>query len=639
MGRSFQSALNAVGNLINRIDVSWVIKLGLSVVTFYLLSIYLDKKYFFDKLSIELISQGVIALLGFLCLLKLGKFLKNFIGTIPNYLWLLLLIISYSACFFLVLDWGLHLKIFSNTPIEARENIIYGLLVCLAISYLGADLKDWIDHIQKTFKRKIESPALAALAIGLFPFLFYISNNITLIFEYIPIFDFAKIFILIPFIIISTAYHFLYKKLPPIISKRIIPGLMVVLLISSLKLTIFELNPILIAVALIAALLFIVFMYKEATSLMLLLFLMSAFSGYNIISEMITIQKKKALKQWMELPDDIEKTKFTKRHNIYLIQPDSYVNISEMSEGYYNIDNQEMYNWLNNSGFKLYENFRSNYGATIHSNLSLFTMRHHHYQTARSLIDAYGGRETLIGENAVLNILRENDYKLALVSSTIFMIARRTSIIYDYCNVKNNSVSPLDDPVKTIVGDVVEDTKEAIETFKDDKRFIFLEHSASPAHIAGFLHQSKGVEKEREEYIERVMEANEWLKEVIAHINEVDTNALIIVAADHGGYVGLEAAEQAYIKTEDPNLVRSYFSSMLAIKWPNDYDGSLDDKFHSVVNLFRNVFSYMSDRPEFANTPELDESFIMLNKGAENGTYKYINDANEVVIERISVNK
>ena len=49
---------------------------------------------------------------------------------------------------------------------------------------------------------------------------------------------------------------------------------------------------------------------------------------------------------------------------------------------------------------------------------------------------------------------------------------------------------------------------------------------------------------------EKIKEVNLWLKETIVIIEQKDPNAIIIVLADHGGWVGLESYDEMF-RTED----------------------------------------------------------------------------------------
>ena len=45
---------------------------------------------------------------------------------------------------------------------------------------------------------------------------------------------------------------------------------------------------------------------------------------------------------WTLQPDAIQEASFVTKPNVYFIQPDGYVNFSEINKGYYNIDNNSL---------------------------------------------------------------------------------------------------------------------------------------------------------------------------------------------------------------------------------------------------------------------------------------------------------
>ena len=168
---------------------------------------------------------------------------------------------------------------------------------------------------------------------------------------------------------------------------------------------------------------------------------------------------------------------------------------------------------------------------------------------------------------------------------------------------------------------------------KKESTFFFME-KISPTHIENLKKNSKGIEGERLDYIRRVKESNEWLTDVIQTIISHDDNALIVLVSDHGGYVGLESAESVYVKNEDPLISKSIFTSMLAIKWPNDNVPSFDGELRTNVNLFRILFSHLSNDMGLLEHLEEDKSFQVINEGAPFGVYELINEDYEVVFKK-----
>ena len=106
-------------------------------------------------------------------------------------------------------------------------------------------------------------------------------------------------------------------------------------------------------------------------------------------------------KDWMIQPDEIEKAVFKKRPNVYFIQPDGYVNFSEIGKGYYEIDNNAFKQYLEQNDFKIYDDIRSNYNSTLVSNTSIFMMKHHYLNSGFNFTETIDGREIIIDQNTV----------------------------------------------------------------------------------------------------------------------------------------------------------------------------------------------------------------------------------------------
>ena len=124
--------------------------------------------------------------------------------------------------------------------------------------------------------------------------------------------------------------------------------------------------------------------------------------------------------------------------------------------------------------------------------------------------------------------------------------------------------------------------------------------------------------------------ANERVIKTITTIKAQDPNALIIIMADHGGYVGMEYTGEIYTKTQERDLLYSVFSSNLAIHWP---DGQKRGEEHlkSAVNLFRVLFSYLGNDSKLLEHTEENASFVVIKKEAPTGVYKCIDNEGKIV--------
>ena len=117
----------------------------------------------------------------------------------------------------------------------------------------------------------------------------------------------------------------------------------------------------------------------------------------------------------------------------------------------------------------------------------------------------------------------------------------------------------------------------------------------------------------------------------VSQIKENDPTALIIIVADHGGFVGMEYSKQIYYKTQDRDKIYSIFSSQLSIHWPDGEAPDEDKYIGTAINLFRVLFSYLSEDPSYLEYLQDNGSYVVLNKDAPQGIYQYINDEGEVV--------
>jgi hypothetical protein len=333
---------------------------------------------------------------------------------------------------------------------------------------------------------------------------------------------------------------------------------------------------------------------------------------------------------WMNHTDDIEQVVFKKRPNIYFIQPDGYVNFSELKNRIYNFDNSQFEEYIDNKNFEIYDRFKSNYSSTLYSNSSIFAMKHHYYgdQTNRG---SYDYRKRIVGKNDVLSVFDKNDYKTHLLLDQPYFLLNRAELAYDYCNINYNDI-PHFSRGFDMGSDLNEELKILINNNKKSSNFYFLQ-KILPAHIVNFERKSEGVAKERLNYLEKLKEANEWLKKIINTIDSNDPNNLIIISADHGGYVGFKSMASASTKTKDEHLINSVFSSVLAIKWPDNDVPIYDDSLKTSVNLFRVVFSYLSDNDTYLQNLQDDKSYLIIEEGAPNGVYEVINEQGSVIFD------
>jgi hypothetical protein len=108
-----------------------------------------------------------------------------------------------------------------------------------------------------------------------------------------------------------------------------------------------------------------------------------------------------------------------------------------------------------------------------------------------------------------------------------------------------------------------------------------------------------------------------------------------MIMADHGGFVGLDYSAEVYKKTTDRDIIYSTFGSMLSIKWPNNEVPAIDTHLKSSINVFRILFSYLSNDEKYLQHLQDDKSYLILKEGAEPGIYEYIDENGNITIKKI----
>lgn len=474
-------------------------------------------------------------------------------------------------------------------------------------------------------------PIISAIAAGLYPLLFYYTNNYKLINSWGHFGYFISLFILLPILV-----FFIANKVSEITFFRRLRSFKLPFL--NFFFFFFFLNIALYAgfswlrtfmVFVIASLLTFLF-WKHFKKIIAFQFILAVIGIFTLTP--VIIKQLNYSKEWMIQPDGIETAVFKKKPNIYFIQPDGYVNFSEMKKGNYNIENTAFETFLTDNNFKNYPNFRSNYGATLPTNSSLFMMKHHYYNNGSDFTETIDARTVIVSDNSVLRILKNNGYRTFLLTEQPYFLTNKPKLGYDFCNFSTEEISF----VTTGLGnprDVIKPFEDYLETYSEGPNFFFVE-IFNPGHIINREAKSKGIAGEREHYIESLKEADKKLTALTKTILNKDPEALIIIMADHGGFVGMKSVEDSYTKSTDPDLVNSIFSSILAIHWPNGEAPKFDNKLKTSVNLFRILTSYLSENDLYLANLQPDESYIIINFDAPQGVYEYINGKGNVVFKK-----
>ena len=485
------------------------------------------------------------------------------------------------------------------------------------------------------FFRNNRLPVVAGLASGLYPLFFYYTNNFSLVNSSRHFAFFIGLFLVVP-ITVFFIVHFFSKRMPKTLQERALPFLNVFTILMFLQLCLFAKIHVSLTLGLaIIALLVSHFLHKHFKKIIALELLLAVIAAFWLVPTVVNQLNQN--NEWMAQPDNIEEVVFKKKPNIYYIQPDGYVNFSELAKGYYDYDNAKFESFLADKDFKFYEDFRTNYGSTLLSNTSIFMMKHHYFNmNATASGDPVDARKIIVSENSVLKAFQNNDYTTHLISEKPYFLVNRPELGFDYSNFSNDDVALVSTGLNTD-SDVVLPLEQYIKDHPDTNNFFFVQ-IFQPGHITSRLFDSKGVEGERNLYLDELALANAKLERIIETIVAKDPEAMIIMMADHGGYVGFDHTRAMWKKTDDRDLVYSIFSSVMAVRWPNNEPPAVDEHFKSSVNMFRILFTYLSENESYLNHLQDDASFVYIKEFMTRGAYQYIDGDGKVTFKKFSGN-
>lgn len=470
-------------------------------------------------------------------------------------------------------------------------------------------------------------PVLAGFSVGIYVLLFYYARNYSLANSPEQFLFFSAYYIALPVLVLYIGY----KLLGASRWKRYQSNFLFLGVVSFLAFYLLQLMQIgvikrvyFVGIIVIAALLsFKIAKYYKLVTLLLLL--LSAFNLFEVGK--ILIIKQQASDDWKKQPDDIANIVFKERPNIYFIQPDGYANAGNLKSELYNFDNSEFNSFLDTTGFKIYKDFRSNYFSTLLSNSSAFSMKHHY---SAPYIEKYGARDVIIGDNAVLDILKRNKYQTYFYTERPYLLINRPTMGFDHSNFNYSEMSYFMDGWSSYRNYFNELTNTISNNTKAGN-FYFIE-SFDPGHIHNYEQHSQGVEGERARYLRKLKRANVFLTKLVTHINKNDPDAIVIIGADHGGYVGFAYSGQAEYPVNDSALINSMFGAHLSIKWNSPRFTEYDANLKSSVNLFRTVFSYLAHDKKYLNFSQDNSSYVRLKQPRE--LYKYIDDKGNIKFEK-----
>lgn len=476
-----------------------------------------------------------------------------------------------------------------------------------------------------------KSAVITGLGAGLYPLFFYYSNNYALINSWNHL-GFFIVFFLVSPVVFFLICHFVFRiKGLRSVREKVFTFFNITAFLNFIALCLYadiKWGLVFGAVALgVLAALFLSKFLKKIVLLQLVLAVVNLFWLVPTIFEQLNYNDS-----WTQQPDDIESVVFKKTPNVYYIQPDGYLNFSEQYKGYYNLEPNPLQSYLEENEFTHYPNIRSNYTSTVISNAATFMMKHHYYNYGFNFTEITNGRQIVMGENPVIDIFKKNGYKTHFVSETPYLMANKPKIGYDRSNFNKRNINYITKGFDR-KQNVLDSLQRYLKEDPNKKKFFFIQ-IFKPGHVPSMPDESKGAVANKKRWLQNLEISNKQQKEIIDTILVYDPNALIMIMADHGGYLGWDHMMEIRSKSQERDKLYSAFSTNLAIHWPGHEPPNFDHNFKSGVNVFRILFSYLGENTQYLENLQDDGSFTIIKNGAPKGVYKVIDGKGDVTFER-----
>lgn len=448
-------------------------------------------------------------------------------------------------------------------------------------------------------------PLLTGFVSGLYPMVFYYSNNYDSVNSWQHLLFFGPLFLVLPTLGCWIGYRLMgaSEKLKPHRRKFLLLFLIMVTATLFSQVYFMTLKKKALAVLLLFAIALAVKFSRSYKKLLVFLGILTLLAGMRL-GKVVYNATLGHDSQWLEQPDAIAAVQFKNKPNVYVIEPDGYAGEMAMNGPVYNHSNP-FYDWLRKNNFTVYNNTNSNYPASLASNASMFAMKHHYFgRNISSAIEIPNARKVIVADNPVVPIFKNNGYRTFFLAEDEYFQKNFQTGLYDHYNISNSEIPffSKDDLVKK---DVYRDLEQYMTQHANDSqpRFFFVE-KLLPHHIH---FDGTGKANERKVYLEKVAQTNRWLEKTIGMINSKDPQGIIVIASDHGGWVGMENFSEFYA-TRNPKLLQSIFGNLIAIKW-NSTGPLYTNELRSNVNLFRVMFAHLSGDARLLENLQPDSAY------------------------------
>ncbi|HSE59009.1 MAG TPA: YidC/Oxa1 family membrane protein insertase [Nitrospiraceae bacterium] len=348
-----------------------------------------------------------------------------------------------------------------------------------------------------------------------------------------------------------------------------------------------------------------------------------------------------------DLEDSVErqavyaKVRFARTPNVYYIVPDAYPN-AEGLKTVFGLDPGEFYERLKAQGFAIYPFALSNYMSTLASMSSILGMDHHYYRGGIGNFEFLNARQFIVSEqNPVVKIFRNNGYQVHYVHETDYLFWN--GCLVDSCvpiggwgEFRDILLAPSLNVLPVLggeapsagtgrIGESLDDLKQTRPAFLDRVRahieamsreetphFTYI-HGSRPGHSVPGEQTAEQLAGFRDEFPERIRLANDEIMNFVEQILTHDPNSVIIVNADHGGwgYGNFNYTKEDILDdVPDGLLALDHLGALLAIRWPDNGSPQHAIDIRTNVNVFPHLFAYLSDSRDILKFNARDDGYL-----------------------------
>ena len=304
-----------------------------------------------------------------------------------------------------------------------------------------------------------------------------------------------------------------------------------------------------------------------------------------------------------ELLLKMKKHGIVNKNDIMFLVYESYANYETMK--HYGFDNSEHINFLESNDFDVYHGIYSLGTATLPAMSQIFNVERE-----------VANRKYLVGDGAVHAVLDNEEYKnIGIFQSDYFF--RGLSIddikydeFFPVPSSHEGSKLLIDAILIGSFTDEISIERASYESFLAQKRkFLTGEylypvfkysHSGRPGHRDTSSQCPDDVDKDIDIYINNVKKANVEMKKDISLLLRYNSDAIIIIAGDHGPFLtktgyGVHDRPDEYCADDIDRLdIQDRYGAFLAIRWPEEGYSRKHD-IQILQDIFPAVFAYLYD--------------------------------------------